>query len=91
MTLRLSSAEAGQVLMLLDRRRVDELDADVCWELVRRGAVRLVVTDGGLAAVAEDGMVSVSDVMHVQDCERVRLAARGSRRRGECTCGSEPT
>ena len=88
MTLQLKADQQIAILQLLGRSPIDDLDADVVWDLVRKGALRLVVTNGGLSAVAEDGLVLVDDARHVQDCEVVRLAARGSRRRGECTCGA---
>ena len=90
---RMPTAYHAQVQRLLDGERDPhkDLDPDLVGALVRLGCVRLVVTPKGLSTIADDGMVSVKGVLHVQDCERVRLAARGSRRRGDCTCGSDPS
>jgi hypothetical protein len=70
---------------------INETRGDLLYHFLRlheRGLVRIHVTDEGLAAIARDGMVRVRGVDHVQDCETVRLAARGARRPGVCTCGS---
>lgn len=72
----------------VDETRGDMLHAFL--RLWRRGCLKIVVTGEGLSEIARDGLVRVDGRDHVQTCEVVRLASRGSLRREPCTCGSVP-
>jgi hypothetical protein len=77
-----------------DRRELatcSRLDLPMLVDLLADGHVKLRVTNAGLSEIATDGLVRVRGKDHLIECDVVQLAARGARRKGECTCGSVPS